>query len=168
MDQHPDAEGRRRAARVIPVAPTGRFLLLRGGDPARPSIPIWHFPGGGLEAGEDFPSAARREFVEETGHEVELGPPVWDRVLDFSFNHEDVRQYEVFFLGHVETEFVPLSDGHNELESSYLTGHGWFTPADLRANRDLMAPPGVPDLLESLLHEGPPTDLVRVGGAVLP
>jgi 8-oxo-dGTP pyrophosphatase MutT (NUDIX family) len=168
VDSHPDAEGRRRAARVIPVAPSGRFLLLRGGDPARPGTHIWHFPGGGLEPGEDFPSAALREFAEETGHPVELGPPVWDRVLDFSFNHEDVRQYEVFFLGRVDEEFVPDDGGHNELESRYLTGHGWFTPEDLRRNRDLLAPPGVADLLDDLLQHGPPASLVRVGGAVLP
>jgi 8-oxo-dGTP pyrophosphatase MutT (NUDIX family) len=161
---------RRRAARVLALSPYGRVLLLRGGDPARPGTHIWHAPGGGVEAGEDDDAAAEREFVEETGHEVALGPLVWDRELEYSFNHEFVRQYEVFFLGTVDDEFVPVRDGHNERELTYLTGHGWFDPGGLRrqAALDLIAPPDLADRLEVLLRDGAPAAPVRVQGAVLP
>ncbi|MDA8435105.1 MAG: NUDIX domain-containing protein [Actinomycetales bacterium] len=160
----------RRAARVLAVSERGRLLLLRGGDPARPGTHIWHAPGGGVEAGETDRAAAAREFVEETGRAVELGPLVWDRELDFSFNHVLYHQYEVFFLAHVGAEFEPERTGHNDIELEYLSGHGWFTPDELRAagERDLLAPPDAVERLAEILRDGPPERPVRVLGAVLP
>ena len=160
----------RRAARVLAVSDAGRVLLLRGEDPARPGVGIWHPPGGGLEVGEDFAEAAAREFVEETGHQVDLGPLVWDREMRFSFNHVVYEQYEVFFLARVEDEFVPDSRGHRGLELDYLSGHGWFAPDDLRAvpGPDLVAPPDLAGRLEELVRDGVPLTPVRVAGAVLP
>jgi 8-oxo-dGTP pyrophosphatase MutT (NUDIX family) len=160
----------RRAARVLALSPQGRVLLLRGGDPARPGTHIWHAPGGGVEPGEDDRDAAAREFVEETGRSVDLGPLVWDRELDFSFNHVAYHQYEVFYVAAVDDEFEPVTDGHNDIELAYLSGHAWLSPDDLRAvaEHDLLAPPDLPDRLEDLLREGPSGDVVRVLGAVLP
>ena len=158
----------RRAARVLAVSRRGRVLLLRGGDPARPGTHIWHAPGGGVDPGEDDRSAAEREFAEETGRRVEVGPLVWDRELDFSFNHVRYHQYEVFFLVEVDEEFEPQSHGHDEIEQQYLTGHRWFAPDDLRACTDLLAPPDLPERLDELLDAGPPPRPVRVLGAVLP
>jgi 8-oxo-dGTP pyrophosphatase MutT (NUDIX family) len=160
----------RRAARVVAVAPTGRILLLRGGDPARPGIGIWHAPGGGVDPGETDRHAAEREFHEETGRSVELGAHVWDRTLLFSFAGTRYDQDEVYFAGAVEAEFEPIADGHNELERTYLSGHGWFSPDDVRAvgEPDLVAPPDLADRLAELLRDGPPVSPVRVRGAVLP
>jgi 8-oxo-dGTP pyrophosphatase MutT (NUDIX family) len=160
----------RRAARVLALSPHGRVLLLRGGDPARPGTHIWHAPGGGVDPGEDDRAAAAREFHEETGRTIELGPLVWDRELDFSFNHVSYHQFEVFFLASVDHEFEPDSLGHNEIELAYLSGHGWFSPAELRAvgEHDLLAPPDLPERLEELLSDGAPVEVVRVLGAVLP
>ncbi len=160
----------RRAARVLAVSDRGRLLLLRGGDPARPGTHIWHAPGGGVEPGETDRAAAAREFVEETGQVVEPGPLVWDRELVFSFNHVLYHQYELFFLVHVGAEFEPDRAGHDEIEQEYLSGHGWFTPDELRTagEADLLAPPDAVERLTELLRDGPPARPVRVLGAVLP
>lgn len=166
---HPQAVAR-RSARVVAVAPTGRILLLRGGDPARPGIGIWHAPGGGVEPGESDREAARREFAEETGRDIAIGAHVWDRHLVFSFDRTLYDQHEVFFTAEIDSEFEPSTDGHNELELTYLSGHAWFSPADLRAVAapDLVAPADLADRLDDLLREGPPAVPVRVLGAVLP
>lgn len=164
---------RRRAARVVAVSPERRVLLFEGGDPDRPHVRIWHAPGGGVEPGEDDREAARREFREETGRDVELGPHVWDRELRFGFNGAVYDQVEVFFLAHVDSEHEPDTSGHDEVERLYLTGHGWFSVDDVRAlpapdGSVLVAPPDLADRLDDLLRDGPPSSPVRVAGAVLP
>jgi 8-oxo-dGTP pyrophosphatase MutT (NUDIX family) len=161
---------RRRSARVLALAPTGRVLLLRGADPARPGTAIWHAPGGGVEPGESDPQAAAREFREETGRLVEVGPLVWERHLLFSFDHVRYDQDEVYFLVDVDAEFTPTQLEHSDLERLYLTGHGWFGAQDVRevAERDLVAPPDLAARLDDLVRDGVPATPVRVGGAVMP
>lgn len=48
----------------------GRVLLVRHEKEGRS---YWLLPGGGVEFGEAAPEAARRETLEETGLEVEIG-----------------------------------------------------------------------------------------------
>ena len=54
---------RRQTARVLPVDPEGRVLLLHGWDPRRPEAPFWFTIGGGAEPGESLPEAAARELA---------------------------------------------------------------------------------------------------------
>ena len=163
----------RRAARVIVVSSQDRLLLFEGGDPDRPHVRIWHAPGGGLEPGENYRQAAQREVLEETGHEVVVGPLVWDRELRFGFNGAIYDQTEVYFLARVGDEFVVDTSAHTEIEQAYLTGHRWFSVAELRSlptsdGSVRLAPGDLADRFEDLLRDGPPATPVRVSGVVLP
>ncbi len=53
---------------VIAEMPEGAIVLMRRKHPP----PGWALPGGFVEAGESAAAAARREFREETGLDVEL------------------------------------------------------------------------------------------------
>jgi 8-oxo-dGTP diphosphatase len=53
---------------VIAELPDGAIVLVRRKHPP----PGWALPGGFVEAGESAAAAARREFQEETGLDVEL------------------------------------------------------------------------------------------------
>ena len=159
---------RRRSARVVVIDDTDRMLLLCGGDPARPQYAIWHTPGGGIDPGETPQQAARRELREEVGLQLdELGPVVWHRRLQFSFDGVLYDQHEVYFHVRVVGHDVDPS-GQEPTERRYLTGHAWWGADEIRACTDLVAPPDLADRLEELLADGPPPQPVQLLGAVLP
>ena len=58
---------------------------------------VWITPGGGLEEGEDVWDGVAREVLEETGHRIDTGVPVWTREEDFELEGVPVRQHETFF-----------------------------------------------------------------------
>jgi len=59
-------DGARLASKVILIAPNQSVLYLRAQKPKSRKV-FWVMPGGGLDSGESFEDAARRELLEETG-----------------------------------------------------------------------------------------------------
>ena len=60
------------AVQIAPLNSRGEILLTRRAD-SKPKYPgCWEIPGGCAKAGEDSPTAACRELLEETG--IAVGP----------------------------------------------------------------------------------------------
>ena len=142
----------RNAARVLLLDPSGRVLLILGGDPAAPAAGSWWItPGGGLEPGEDARTAAIREVAEETGHQLqEVTGPVLRRSSVFPFDGRLIEQREVYFVAHVPA-FEPTRSGWTELEQRALHRAAWWTVARLRATTEVVHPEGLADLVEQVL-----------------
>ena len=96
----------RDTARLIVLDEAHRLLLFRYDDAGRA---WWATPGGGLEAGETFEAAARREAGEELGLTDVTLVTLWRETAEFEARGELLSQTEQFFLV-VAREAVHLDD----------------------------------------------------------
>lgn len=102
-----------------------RALLLRR---CKPPVGLWENPGGMLEPGEDFVRCARRETLEETGLDVEVGEPWWARVEGWRSPDDPELYAGVGFLAR-------HPGGEVRLEDSAHDQHLWATETEWRSLR---------------------------------
>ena len=140
----------RRAARILLSDGQDRVLLFRYDPPARRAF--WCAPGGECERHEDFPTAARRELLEETGLDIDCGIEFAARADDFvTLEGEPVRSDERFFRVRVEAHEV-VHHAHTALEVAMGMTHRWFTRDEIAGWHEPIFPESILDLLD---HEVP-------------
>jgi ADP-ribose pyrophosphatase YjhB (NUDIX family) len=148
----------RLAGRVIAIDPAGRALLFFYDDPP-PKGKHWSTPGGGVEAGEDFYQAARRELAEETGWtDVTVDPTQvaqQTNVQWYSPARGVVRQTDHYFIGRVPDELRPLGEVAAMHVSDGIRASRWWTLAELDATDESIYPDGLADLIRSTLADRP-------------
>ena len=152
----------RQAARALVLDPADRVLLVRFEFPART---VWATPGGGLDEGETHEQAIVRELEEEAGLVgFELGPWIWTRTHAFPFENGlwdgQVERY-VLVRSHAfepAPRFTP-----DELAAEFVTAVRWWTQSELAASDDVFAPRRLPELVATLLRDGPPGEPIDTG-----
>jgi 8-oxo-dGTP pyrophosphatase MutT (NUDIX family) len=155
QDDVPD--GARRASRVILIGPNQSILYLRAQEPRTRNV-FWVMPGGGLDSGETFEDAARRELVEEAGCDFLLGPYVWFRRHKHEWNGRPVDQYERFFVAHAES--LVVAPQHQD---GYISRHRWWSLEELKASKEDFAPKAVAKLLTDILNGNYPKEPIDCG-----
>ncbi|MFG2557214.1 NUDIX hydrolase [Streptomyces sp. NPDC048581] len=154
----------RPSARVVLLDDADRLLLFSARN-KEDGFVRWFTPGGGLAPGESHEQAALRELHEETGlTNVSLGPEIW-RGHPWTAVRGGVA-YEVrqrYYLARVPAFEVDTS-AFEEIEKAAITGHRWWTAAELATTSDVVRPTELPELLESLLKDGPPDSPIMVNG----
>jgi 8-oxo-dGTP pyrophosphatase MutT (NUDIX family) len=145
---------KRPSARLLIVDRENRVLLFKfefhHGSVAGQRF--WATPGGGLDAGESYEDAARREMLEETGVSIDdPGPQVAQRTATFQTpDGEMVSADERFFLIRVDRLEISV-ERWTDLERQVTADHRWWSLADLRSTGEQVWPQ---DLEKMLIGSG--------------
>lgn len=152
----PDQPPPRPTARVVLLDPDNRVLLLSAHDTTvttginpLPRPDFWLLVGGGLEPGEDFETALRREIHEEIGLDsVALGAEVGRREKTVSWAGTAWAVHERYFAGRVLSPVDVHFRNHTPVEIDVIRGCRWWTPAEISASNELFVPPRLLTLIE--------------------
>jgi 8-oxo-dGTP pyrophosphatase MutT (NUDIX family) len=148
----PIATVRRNTARVLPVDPDGRTLLMQGWDPLRPRDRYWFTVGGGAHRDEPLRAAAAREMREEVGLALDeslLGSPLEEKSTTIEWTQLGIRvvQDQEYYAVAVPAGTAVRLDGMSWLERLTIKRHAWLLPEELEADPVRSADPRLPVMM---------------------
>ena len=104
-------------------------------------------------------------YPEEAGlTPVDVGPVVWTRLHIIPFiGGEWDGQRELYHLVRTPAFTPRPALSWEQLNSEYVFGLRWWTTAELAEAEETFAPRRLPELLRSLLRDGPPAEPIDAG-----
>ena len=102
-----------------------KILLLRIRSKSAHDAGKWEFPGGKVKKGEFFDQALKREYLEETGLEIDIESLF--NVIQYDYtackSNEKVKSIQLIMKVSCESDEVIISDEHDE--------YGWFSKKEV-------------------------------------
>lgn len=154
----------RKSARIILLDETNRIFLFCFTDTYNPEIgEFWVTPGGGVDDGESFEDAVKRELWEETGIETgEIGPWIWTREAQFNWEDDWITSHERYFLVRLNQSVSIHLDNFTQLEKDNYRSHKWWEIEELAKTNDLIFPRQLVPKLREVLNGNIPPEPINI------
>lgn len=128
----------RKSSRAIVLNKNNEiFLFQYRFDYLDDSKLIWITPGGGLDEGESFDDALKRELFEELGVQItESCPEIYFRNPLYTMkNGEVIQSVEKFFLVTLDSEFFSF-EHWTESEKKRMSVGKWWSMEEIQQSED--------------------------------
>lgn len=104
----------------------GKFLLLKVRSKSSHDAEKWEIPGGKVKKGEYFDQALKREFLEETGLEINIDSlyNVIQNEYTACKTNEKIKSIQLIMKVSSKTDEVHISEEHDE--------YGWFSCDEIK------------------------------------
>ena len=103
----------------------GKILLLKIRSRSTHDAGLWEFPGGKVKKGEFFDSALKREFLEETGLEINVDSlyNVIQRDYTACKTNQKIKSIQLIMNVTCDSDEVVISEEHDD--------YGWFSKDEI-------------------------------------
>lgn len=103
----------------------GKILLLKIRSRSTHDAGLWEFPGGKVKKGEFFDSALKREFLEETGLEINVDSlyNVIQRDYTACKTNQKIKSIQLIMNVTCNSDEVVISEEHDD--------YGWFSKDEI-------------------------------------
>ncbi|MBR6993484.1 MAG: NUDIX domain-containing protein [Methanobrevibacter sp.] len=117
----------------------GKYLLLKIRSKSSHDAGRWEIPGGKVKKCEFFDDALKREYLEETGLEIDVDSLLNVIRRDYTAckTNEDIKSIQLIMKVTCQSDIVTISEEHDD--------YGWFGMDEIEEmiSRDLLTPPAL-------------------------